>query len=111
MKKIGPCNILNKMGENAYDISLPPTLKVSLVFNFLDLTPYKGIAISSSEQAEQVDINDEDCVIDPPQRKLVELEEILDTKLLKWTRTKNYMQYLVKWKGLPNIDATWMTED
>ena len=26
MKKVGPCSILNKIGDNAYEISLPPTL-------------------------------------------------------------------------------------
>ena len=110
MKKVGPCNILNKMGENAYEISLPPTFKISPVFNVTDLTPYKGIEDSTSEQGEKEEINDENYVADLPQRKPMESEEILDTNFLKQTRTKKYMQYLVKWKGLPNIDATWMTE-
>lgn len=98
MKKVGSCTILNKMGENAYEISLPPTFKISPIFNVADLTPCKGITGSTSEQGEQVDMNDEDHVTNLPQGKLVELEKILDTKLLKKTRTKKYIQYLVKWK-------------
>ena len=79
------------MGENAYEISLPPTLQVSLVFNVADLTLGKGIKNLASEKGEQVDIHSEDYVTDLPQRKLVELEEILDTRLLKLTETKKYM--------------------
>ena len=39
------------------------------------------------------------------------LEIILETKTVKKTRNHTYYQYLVKWKGLPAIDATRMTED
>lgn len=42
MKKVRPCTILNKMGDNAYEISLPPTLQISPIFNSCDLTSYKG---------------------------------------------------------------------
>jgi hypothetical protein len=49
MKKVGPCSILNKIGDNAYEISLPPTLQISPIFNIVDLTPYKVIAGSSNQ--------------------------------------------------------------
>ena len=42
MKKIGPCTILHKFGENAYEITLPPSLSISPIFNIFDLTPFKG---------------------------------------------------------------------
>ena len=38
MKKIGPCTILHKFGPNAYEISLPPTIAISPIFNVADLT-------------------------------------------------------------------------
>jgi hypothetical protein len=38
-----------------------------------------------------------------------EIETVLDMKVLKKTRGKEYFQYLVKWKGQPAEDATWMT--
>ena len=39
MKKVFPCYILNKIGDNRYEISLPPTLQISPIFNVADLTP------------------------------------------------------------------------
>ena len=38
----------------------------------------------------------------------LEAEEILDTKVAKSTRHKDYLKYLVKWKAYPVEDATWM---
>ena len=99
-----------KMHENAYEISLPPTLQISPIFNVANLAPYKGLTGSTSEQGRQTEM-DEDYVSNLAQRKPVELEAILDTKLLKQTRHNKCMQHLVKWKGLPNIDATWLLED
>ena len=37
-----------------------------------------------------------------------EVEAILDTKVVKSTRKKDYMEYLVKWKKRPTEDSTSM---
>jgi hypothetical protein len=42
MKKIGPCRILRKFGENAYELELPEGIGISPIFNVLDLYPYKA---------------------------------------------------------------------
>jgi hypothetical protein len=41
MKKIRPCRVLKKCGENAYDIELPDGIGISLIFNISDLYPYR----------------------------------------------------------------------
>ena len=41
MKKIGPCKILKKFGENAYELELPEGIGISPIFNISDLYPYK----------------------------------------------------------------------
>jgi hypothetical protein len=38
------------------------------------------------------------------------MECILDKKVGKKTRRKEYFEYLVKWKGHPVEDASWETE-
>jgi hypothetical protein len=41
MKKIGPCRILRKFAANAYEIELLDNVGISLIFNVLDLYPYR----------------------------------------------------------------------
>jgi hypothetical protein len=40
MKNIGLCNILRKFEENAYEIELPNDVRISPIFNVVDLYPY-----------------------------------------------------------------------
>jgi hypothetical protein len=42
MKKIGPCRVLKKFGENAYEIELSDAIGMSPTFNVSDLYPYKA---------------------------------------------------------------------
>ena len=44
-----------------------------------------------------------------PIAKPLGAKEILDTKVEKSTRQKDYLEYLVKWKAHPVEDATWMS--
>jgi hypothetical protein len=40
MKKIEPCKVLRKFGENDYEIELPDGIGISSIFNVSDLYPY-----------------------------------------------------------------------
>jgi hypothetical protein len=82
MKKIGPCKVLKKLGENTY--------------------------------AGEVETGAEEPVIQwVKQLPVVEkprMECILDKRVGKKTRRKEYFEYLVKWKNHPMEDASWETE-
>jgi hypothetical protein len=54
MKKIGPCKVLKKMGENAYEIELLDGIGISPIFNVVDLYPYRTgeTETASGEQPE-----------------------------------------------------------
>ena len=93
MKKIGPCTILHKFGPNAYEISLPPTIASSPIFNVADLTIFKDtydiVGTSTIDSHE-------DWLKDLPPSQPLELEALLETKIVKKTRNQTYFQYLVK---------------
>ena len=103
-KKVGPCQILEKYGHNAYKIQLPADICISPIFNVCDLTRYKG----SETQAAHEDSVTEDLQ-QVPKPAPPQLEKILDTKIKK-TRRRQYTQYLVKWKNKPVTEAIWMDE-
>jgi hypothetical protein len=37
MKNIGPCRVIRKFGENAYEIELPNGVEILPIFNVMDL--------------------------------------------------------------------------
>jgi hypothetical protein len=41
MKRIGPCRVMKKLGENTYEIELPDGVRISPIFNVMDLYPYR----------------------------------------------------------------------
>jgi hypothetical protein len=102
MKKIRPCRVLKKFGTNAYEIELPDGIRISPIFNISDLYPYK---------AEEAGIGNEQPVIQWTKQMPVadksRMECILDKRVSKKTRRKQYFEYLIKWKGHPVEYASW----
>ena len=105
MKKIGQCKVLRKFRENAYEIELPDGIGIYPIFNIADLYPYR---------TGEEEIGDEEPVIQwmkqMPVAEKPQMECILDKRVGKKTRRKEYYEYLVKWKGHPVEDARWENE-
>jgi hypothetical protein len=105
MKKIGPCRVLKKFGENAYELELPEGIEISPIFNISDLYPYKTDTADTATEEPVVQWQKQLPVAQKP-----EMECILDKGVSKKTRRKQYFEYLVKWKNHPVEDASWETK-
>jgi hypothetical protein len=106
LKKIGPCNILRKFDENAYEIELPEYVGISPILNISDLYPYREDATRISEDHKEIQWEKQMPVAENRQ-----MDKIIDQITSKKTRRKTYFEYLVKWKGHPIEDASWVTKE
>jgi hypothetical protein len=102
-KKIGPCRILKKINDNAYEVCLPDDLDISPVFNVSDLYAFHG-DFSESASSQEVDWHHH-----LPSKKKEKIAHILDKKSTV-TRNGHYNRYLIQWEGLPATDSTWISE-
>ena len=100
MKKFGPYKILKKHDlGNAYEVELLDGIHISPTFNIVDLTEYHDDGIDDGLMLEP-------CPI-PTSKE--EIEEIMDSRVRRSTRNRQYQEYLVKWKGRPIEDSTWIS--
>jgi hypothetical protein len=92
-KKLGPFEILEKVGPVNYKLRLPENSRLHPVFHVSLLEPAKGDA----PVATQTELQPEN---DPGE---YEVEEILSTR----TTTRGQQEYLIKWKGYSSTDNSW----
>jgi hypothetical protein len=91
-RRLGPYEILEKVGAAAYKLKMPGAQHP--VFNEELLTPYKEPAPHRREKR--------------PLPQIVEGEEEYEMEeILKSRKRGRGMQYLVKWKGYPHSENTW----
>jgi hypothetical protein len=105
LKKIGPCKILRKFGNNAYEIELPRDVEISTIFNVSDLYPYREVDTERSKYQEKIQWEKQ-----MPVAENQKMEKIIDRRIGKKTMMKTYFKYLVKWRGHPIEDASWVSE-
>lgn len=108
MKRLGPCQILAKYGNNAYKVDLPVDLGLSPIFNIVDLVSYKVPAIDAIQNIPEItqEIRDLQLPLAPPLQE----NKVLDSRAYKKTRKKDYMEHLVQWLGKDDVEATWVKE-
>ena len=85
-------------------MELHARLNISLVFNISDLTKYY-------EGGDSDEVTDIQWSIPTATSDTKEIEEILDSRVSRSTRNRTYKEYLVKWKGRPVEDSSWLARE
>ena len=96
-KRYGPFKIVKVVSPHAYQLELPPSMKIHPVFHTVRLRPYcpdtiPGRTLPPPRPPPVVEGDDPEY----------EVEYIKDSRL-----TRGGLQYLVKWKGYPHEECTW----
>ena len=98
----GPFEILRRMGEQAYELALPPHMRIHNVFHVSLLKKY----ISDSQHV----LNHDDTILINQEEFQMEPEQILEVKEKK-LRHRTLREVLVQWKGYLVEDASWENWD
>jgi chromodomain-containing protein len=100
-KCYGPFRITQKIGNMAYRLELPPSIKVHNVFHIDLLTPYK-----ETEEYGQAYIR--------PPPITVQSEEEYKVESILQAQCKGMgdsLEYKVHWKGYPSADNSWVPHE
>ena len=97
----GPFEILSRIGQVAYQLALPPNLRVHNFFRIYVLNKYVHDATH--------DINWNDVQVEPEGYFLVELDCILERREIT-LQNRTIGQVKVQWKHLSPEEATWELE-
>ena len=93
-------------------MELPNDYGISSTFNVSDLVAYWDPAVIPSEPFEPSPPLVSDPVpespLPAPFKQREQIEHILDEHVIT-TRSGAYQRYLVRWKGRPTTDNTWIT--
>lgn len=92
--------MLEKLGEVAYKLQLPPSSKVHPVFHVLQLK--KAIGEYTTEAVLPADLEEEHADI-------VEPEKVLANRIIM-KNSFQVNQFLLQWKVMPMESATWEDE-
>jgi hypothetical protein len=94
---IGPFNIKRRIGEVAYELDLPPVMKIHPVFHVSLMKPYRSDGTVQPPQPELSADGDE----------LYEIERILDCRDHNFGSKRSHKEFLVKWKGQGHEHNSW----
>ena len=101
-KYIGPFKIVRVVGANAYELALPPSMRIHPVLNVSRLKAYRDGSVTHPDRSlphsrPPPECGHEDGV------EIYEVERVLERRG-KGAR----VEYLVEWKGYPRWEATWV---
>ena len=97
----GPFQVLERIGQNAYRLELPASVRLHPVFNVSQLRPYRHPTATFPGR-----------VIDPQPPVVIDGEEEFEVETIIGHRDrrvgkKTIREYHVKWLGYSDLDNTW----
>ena len=96
----GPYKVIRRVGQVAYELELPQRNKIHNIFHVSCLKKALGQHVTVTEELPPTD--DEGHLVLRP-------EAIIDTRE-RQLRSRKIREFLVRWKNLPDEDATWESE-
>jgi hypothetical protein len=96
----GPYRVIRRIGQVAYELELPQGSKIHNIFHVSCLKKALGQQVTVTEELPPTD--DEGHLVLQP-------EAIIDTRE-RQLRSRKIREFLVRWKNLPDEDATWEDE-
>ena len=96
---VGHFKIEERIGQQAYKLSLPENWKTHCVFHISLLKRWNAASLQEEEEVPA----DDDLELEEP---YYEIENILRWRKVK--RGRRVLEYLVSWKGYPVTEASWI---
>ena len=101
----GPFRVVRRVGNVSYQLQLPPRLKIHSVFNVSLLKRYHGDVEDPSRGESR---HAPTAVVTAFEK---DVDYILADRVVSRRGVPPYNEYLVKWKNLPESEATWEREN
>ncbi|PKI61780.1 hypothetical protein CRG98_017830 [Punica granatum] len=97
----GPFQVLQRVGNVAYKVELPKKLKLHPVFHVSMLKPFK------EDKEDPSRAESSRAPIGAKAAYDQDVEQILVDRVVRKRWCKPKREYLIKWKGLPESEASW----
>ncbi|KAL9426216.1 hypothetical protein AB3S75_033066 [Citrus x aurantiifolia] len=101
----GPFRVVRCVGNVSCQLQLPPRLKIHLIFHVSLLKPYHG----DTEDPRRRESRRAPTTVVTAFDK--DVDYIIADRLIRRRGVPPYNKYLVKWKNLPESEATWECKD
>ncbi|KAL6199079.1 hypothetical protein ACLB2K_028866 [Fragaria x ananassa] len=101
----GPFEVIKRIGKVSHKLRLSPKLKIHPVFNVSMLKPFHEDA---EDPSRGVSHRAPTSVVTSFDK---EVDEILADRVIRRRGVPSYKEYLIKWRGLPDTEASWESKD